>query len=120
MAYITRPPSARMLNGTLSTFRQVNTTDAGGSTTITRTPVLVNVAASIQEQTVPHAVVAGSMQTIKAWNIYILSGQDVKPGDTIDNPDGGTGTASIMSVNDLSGRNDVTILTALMQEAVHV
>ena len=120
MAYTTRPPSARMLNGTLSTFRQVNTTDAGGSTVIGRTPVLVNVAASIQESAVPHALVAGSMQTIKSWSIYILSGQDVKPGDTINDPDGGTGTASILSVNDLSGRGDVTLLVALMQEAVHV
>lgn len=109
-----------MLNGRLSTFRQVNTVDSGGSNTITKTPVLVNVPASIQANSVPHAIVAGSMQEIKSWAIYILSGQDVKPGDTINNPDGGSGTASIMSVQDLSGRADVTMLVALMERAVHV
>lgn len=109
-----------MLNGTLSTFRQVPVTNSGGSTTITRTPVLVNVAASIQPDSVPHAIVAGSMQEIKSWAIYILSGQDVKPGDMIDNPDGTGGTASIMSVQDLSGRLDVTKLVAMMERAVSV
>lgn len=109
-----------MMPQTISTFRQVNTVDGGGSNIITHTPVLVNVAASIQPDSVPHAIVAGSMQEVKSWRIYILAGQDVKPGDTVNNPDGGTGTASIMSVENLSGRGDVIMFVAFMERAVNV
>lgn len=87
---------------------------------ITRTPVLVNVAASIQPDSIPHAIVAGSMQEVKSWRIYIYAGQDVKPGDIVNNPDGGAGSASVMSVENLSGRNDVIMFLAMMERAVSV
>lgn len=109
-----------MMPQTLSTRRKVFTTDSGGSTSWTDAVVLSGVRASIQPQPTPMGIVAGSMQEIKVWQIFIDSEQDVKPGDVIDNPDGTGGTADIVSVQDLSGRLSVTLLVAEMRRTVGV
>lgn len=109
-----------MMPQTLSTFRNTPTTDSGGATTYVRIPILVGVRASIQPDNTPQAVVAGSLQEIKVWNIFIDTGQNVQPNDTIDNPDGTGGSAVILSVADLSGRLSVTRLIAFMQKAINV
>lgn len=113
-------PSTRMMPQTVSTRRKVFTVDSGGASSITHTNVLVGVRASVQPEATPEGIVAGSMQEIKSWSIFIDSGQDVKPGDVMDNPDGTGGTAEIVSVQDLSGRLAVIKFFATMQRAVNV
>lgn len=105
---------------TVSTRRKVFTVDSGGASSIAHVAGLVGVRASVQPEMTTHAVIAGSMQEIKSWSIFIDSGQDVKQGDVMDNPDGTGGTAEISSVQDLSGRLAVTKFFATMQRAVGV
>jgi hypothetical protein len=110
-----------MLNSTISTFRKVFTTDGNGSSTWTdNTAILVGVAASVQPQPTQEGFQAGSLTKVKVWDVYILPGQDVKPGDVMNDPDGSGTKCEILSFQDLSGRIMCGHLVASLVQTVTV